>query len=303
MLRRGYRGNGGMGWTADGGCNSQLISRAQHSVGQPQLHGPVRVQKRVSVQQPVQLRRRDVRVGGFHVVQVQLGDLGPCFGHVLRVDGDVAGTPAEPPARLVHHDNTVPQHQTLPWLPPTQQQRPHGARLAQAHRADRTAHVLHGVVDRQPAGHAPPGAVDVHVDLGPGLGLQVQQLCRNNPRGLVVYGPVHADNPFFQQPGKDVVSSLSFRHNWNPNPSAGRLRKPPSHPHVRRFLHKPESLHHHLWSSSCPSMLKTTTVKGQVSSVKSQKSGVKSQDQDQDQDSRLKSREMSGCLFAFVLNI
>ena len=74
-----------------------------------------------------------------------------------RLDLDVGRLPSRAAERLVDHHARMRERVTTPSLASAEQERAHAGRLAEAERAHRTAHVLHGVVDREAGRHHTAG--------------------------------------------------------------------------------------------------------------------------------------------------
>jgi hypothetical protein len=85
-----------------------------------------------------------------------------------------------------------------------------GARLAHAHRVDRWAHELHGVVHGEQGGHVAARRVDVEVHRALHvLALEVQQLGDDQVGDVLVERGAQEHDALPQQPGVDVVGPFA----------------------------------------------------------------------------------------------
>jgi hypothetical protein len=93
----------------------------------------------------------------------------------------------------------------MPGLAGREQEAAHRRRLADAHRADPRADVVHGVVDRETRGHHAARRVDVHVDvLLRVLGLEEEQLGGDERGHMVLHAAGDEHDPLAQQARIDV---------------------------------------------------------------------------------------------------
>ena len=141
---------------------------------------------------------------GVELVEASLG-----LDDVLGVALDVRGLALEAARGLVDHDPRVGQRHPLARLAGHQDERAHRGGHAHADGGHRALDVLHGVVDRQAAGHDAAGRVDVHRDLFLGvLRLQEEKLGADQGRHAVVERSVQEDDPLAQQPREDVEGAF-----------------------------------------------------------------------------------------------
>ena len=118
---------------------------------------------------------------------------------------NIARLPEIPPARLVDHNAAVRQTVSVSLLPATQQQRPHGRCLADAHGVHRRVDVSHGVVYREAGGNRAAGGIDVERDrLRWGVGFEKEELCDYGGGEGVVHLAVQADDALLEELGEDV---------------------------------------------------------------------------------------------------
>ena len=128
----------------------------------------------------------DILLGVLRKDRVEaLLDVEDLFG----LDRDIRGLSLRAAQRLVDHDSGIGQGITFAGRPRCQEDRPHTGGLANAHRGDIRADVLHGVVDGQSGRHQAPRRVDVKIDiLFRIFRFKKQHLSNEQIGDLVIYG-------------------------------------------------------------------------------------------------------------------
>src|SRR5690606_9212727 len=124
------------------------------------------------------------------------------FFHVpdfASLDLNVRGLSARTAEGLMNHDARVRKGVTSALFACTKQKSTHACRLADTDGADRTAHVLHRVEDRESSGDHAAGRVHVELDVLVGIfALQKQKLRDDDVGDVVVHRATQKDDAVLQ---------------------------------------------------------------------------------------------------------
>ena len=129
---------------------------------------------------------------------------------MLHVDLHIRDLTLGPGRGLVDHNLRIGQGDALSPCTGGQQERAHAGSHADADGGHVALDILHGIVDGHTRGNGTAGAVDVHLDILVGvLGLQIQQLGHHQAGGGIIDLFAQEDDAVVQQPGKDVIRTLT----------------------------------------------------------------------------------------------
>ena len=135
----------------------------------------------------------------------------------FRVDQDFGGGSFHARQGLMDHDAAVRQGVALALGAGGEQQRAHAGALADAVGRDVAGDPLHGVVNRQPGGHAAAGAVDVEMNIGLGILMgQDDHLGDDQVGDRVVDRGAQDDDSILKEAGIDIhrpfFTTAAFDH-------------------------------------------------------------------------------------------
>src|SRR5450830_277881 len=116
-----------------------------------------------------------------------------------------------PTPGLVDHNTRVRQRKSLSLASGSKKNGGEACRLSQTDGGHRSVDVLHGIIDRHARSDFATNAVDIEIDVfGATFSCQIEHFGNNQVRDLCIDLSAEEYNTILQQPGIDIVATLSM---------------------------------------------------------------------------------------------